>query len=193
MLPSSWQRSITEKLFNNIRRCAIWKIVEEQLHLPAALVELGDDEGVESEIVGEEHQSLAGLRIDEVDRRQWLLEALARIVAGQDDGLIADQTGGAMDRTGIAPLCFKVGLGAGDEEGAAVFEPRQPLEIDVTAVHDIEGAGFQQQLVENIDVMHLAVADEDEGGDIAAQIEQRMELDGSLAGAERRPWEHREA
>ena len=41
--------------------------------------------------------------------------------------------------------------------------------------------------------MHLAVADEDEGGDIAAQIEQRMELDGSLAGAERRPWEHREA
>ena len=104
-----------------------------------------------SEIVGEEHQPLAGLRIVELDPPQWLLEALARIVAGQDDGLIADQTGGAIDRTGIAPLCFQVGLGAGDEEGTGVFEARQPLEIHVTAVHDIEGAGFRQQLVENID------------------------------------------
>jgi hypothetical protein len=69
------------------------------------------------------------------------LEALARIVAGQDDGLIADQTGGAIDRTGIAPLCFQVGLGAGDEEGASVFEPRQPLEIDVTAVQTYKAPG----------------------------------------------------
>src|SRR6516164_378532 len=119
----------------------------------------------------------------------WWLGDWIRLILHQlpYDGLIADQTGGAIDRTGIAPLCLQVGLGAGDEEGAGVFEPRQPLEIDVAAVHDIEGAGFQQQLVENIDVMHLAVADEDEGGDIAAQIEQRMELDGSLAGAETAP------
>ena len=92
MLPSSWQRSITEKLrkrsipinwlyfFNNIRRCAIWKIVEEQLHLPAAFVELGDGEGVVGKVVGEKHQPLAGLRIVELDPPQWLLEALARIV-----------------------------------------------------------------------------------------------------------------
>src|SRR6516165_7615599 len=59
----------------------------------------------------------------------------------QHDSLITDQTGGAIDRTGIAPLCFQVGLGSGDEEGAGVFEPRQPLEIDVTAIHDIESAG----------------------------------------------------
>jgi hypothetical protein len=98
------------------------------------------------------------VRIVELDPPQWLLEALARIVAGQDDGLIVDQTGGAIDRTGIAPLGFQVELGAGDEDGASVFEPRQRLEIDVTAIHDIEGARVWQQLVENIASCHGAGA-----------------------------------
>ncbi len=35
--------------------------------------------------------------------------------------------------------------------------------------------------------MHLAVADVDEGGNMAAQVEQRMHLDGSLGGAEACP------
>ena len=56
-----------------------------------------------------------------------------------------------------------------------------------------KGAGFGQELIQNIDVMHLAVADEDKGGDVAAQIKQRMEPDGGLGGSERRPREYREA
>lgn len=40
--------------------------------------------------------------------------------------------------------------------------------------------------------MHLAVADEDERRDIAAQIGQRMHLHGRLGGAERRPREEGE-
>jgi hypothetical protein len=40
---------------------------EEQLDLPARFVKLGDGEGVEGEIVGEEHQPLTGLRICAAD------------------------------------------------------------------------------------------------------------------------------
>ena len=47
--------------------------------------------------------------------------------------------------------------------------------------------------VENIDVVHLAVTDENERVNIAAQIKQRMELHGGLGGSKRRPREHREA
>src|SRR6516165_5235311 len=41
--------------------------------------------------------------------------------------------------------------------------------------------------------MHLAIADEDKRGDIAPQIEQRMEFYRGLGGSERCPRKHREA
>jgi hypothetical protein len=40
---------------------------EEQLHLPAALVQRGDSQRRQARIVGQEHQRLAGLRIVEAD------------------------------------------------------------------------------------------------------------------------------
>jgi hypothetical protein len=70
---------------------------------------------------------------------------------------------------------------------------RQTLEVEIAAIHDIEGAGFGKELIQNIDVVHLAVTDENERGNIAAQIKQRMELHGGLGGSKRRPREHREA
>ena len=69
----------------------------------------------------------------------------------------------------------------------------QALEIDVTAIHHIEGASFGKKLIEDVDVMHFAVADEDERGNVAAQIEQRMKLHGGLGGSERRPRKYRQA
>ena len=59
--------------------------------------------------------------------------------------------------------------------------------------HHVDGAGFGHELIQDVDVVHLAVTDEDEGRDIAAQIEQRMQLHGSLGRAERRPWKDGEA
>ena len=44
--------------------------LEEQLDLPAQTVELGDGEGGQREVVGEEDQSLAGLGVDEADQPQ---------------------------------------------------------------------------------------------------------------------------
>lgn len=38
--------------------------------------------------------------------------------------------------------------------------------------------------------MQLAIRDVDEAGNVAAQIEQRMKLEGSLGFAESRPWKH---
>jgi len=35
--------------------------------------------------------------------------------------------------------------------------------------------------------VHFAIGDVDEGGNVAAQVEQRMHFDGSLGGAEARP------
>lgn len=118
---------------------------------------------------------------------------MARIEAGQENRLIADEAGRTIDRARIAAAGLEVGLGARDEEASGIIEARQTLEVEIAAIHDIEGAGFGKELIQNIDVVHLAVTDENERGNIAAQIKQRMELHGGLGGSKRRPREHREA
>ena len=69
----------------------------------------------------------------------------------------------------------------------------EPIEVDVSAIHDVDGTGLGQQRIENIGVMQLAVADEDEGRDIAPQIQERVQLDRRFGRAERRPGKDREA
>ena len=70
---------------------------EEQLDLPTASIEFGDREGRQREVVGEKDQRLVGLGILEPNASQRRREALARIEAREDDSLIADQPGGAVD------------------------------------------------------------------------------------------------
>jgi hypothetical protein len=39
------------------------------------------------------------------------------------------------------------------------MQPVQALEIDVAAIHNVKGTGFRNQLIENVDVVQLAVSD----------------------------------
>src|SRR5438876_11963905 len=59
-------------IFNNIQRSALWQAIEKQLDLPAALVERGNGQRRQEHVVGEEHQSLAGVGIFEADAPQLL-------------------------------------------------------------------------------------------------------------------------
>ena len=65
--------------------------LEEQLDLPAALVELGDREGRQCEVVGQEDEAPVQFGIVEPDAPQPLGVILAGIEAVQADGLIAVQ------------------------------------------------------------------------------------------------------
>ena len=69
----------------------------------------------------------------------------------------------------------------------------QALEIELTAVHHKEGARLRQRLVEHVDVVQLPVGDVDEGGDVAAQVDQRVQLDGRLGRTKRCPRKQRQA
>ena len=165
---------------------------EEQLDLPAQTVELGDGKGGQREVVGEKDQSLAGLGILEPDTSQRRGEALVRVEAGERDGLVADETGASVDRMRVSALGLEVSLSPDDEEAAGLMKATEPIEVDVSAIHDVDGTGLGHQLIEDIDVVQLAVADEDEGWDIAPQIQERMQLDRRFGRAERRPGKDRE-
>ena len=167
--------------------------LEEQFDLPATAIEFGDRECRRSEIVGQEDQRLVGPRILEADATQWRVEILARIETGEHDRLIADQAGRAIDRMRVATLDAEIGFAAGNEEALCQVKARQSLEVEKPPVHDVERTRLGQQLVEDVDLVQLAIADVDEARDIAAQIEQRVQLDGRLGGAKWRPRKHRQA
>src|SRR5665213_2796709 len=56
------------------------------------------------------------------------------------------------------------------------MEGVQPFEIQVGAVHDIERAGLERDVVKNIHVMSFSVGNLDKSGDGTAQIQQRVQL-----------------
>ena len=67
------------------------------------------------------------------------------------------------------------------------MEAIEALEIEEATIHDVESSGLRQQLVKNVDLVHLAITDVNEGGDVATQIEQRMQLDGCFGRTEHGP------
>ena len=83
----------------------------------------------------------------------------------------------------LAPLGLQVGLGARHKEAACLVQPMQALEIDIPSIHDVEGARLGDQQIEHIHVVQFAIADMDEGRDVAAQVQQHMQLDGCLGRA----------
>ena len=145
--------------------------LEEQFHLPSALVECADARGRQGHLIREEDERLAGLGILETDAAQVVGVVLLGVVAIQRDDLVADQAGTAIRLGRIDPMEVHIRLGACNEEGA----------------------GFQWQQVECMHVVQLAVGNMDEAWNAAAQVEQRVHLHGGLGRAEVRPGKQRQA
>ena len=61
-----------------------------------------------------------------------------------------------------------VALGARDKEAARLMQAIESLEVDVAPIHDVKGVGFGGQLIQNVHIEKLAVADMDETRDVAA-------------------------
>jgi hypothetical protein len=66
---------------------------------------------------------------------------------------------------------------------------KQASKVDVASVHYIKRPWLQNQDVQHIDLVHLAVADVNECGNRAPEVQQCVQLDGCLGFAKRRPLE----
>ena len=166
---------------------------EEQFDLPALAIQVGDQLRLEREVVGQKNQALASIVLDHhpAHRREIVL---ARKMAGQHASLIAQhRCADPVHRMRVTPLEFCIALGTGHEEGLCLVNHKQTREIEIAPVHQVEGSRLQHQVVHDVDFVGFAVGDVDEAGDIASQIQQGMQLDGSLGRAKRRPCKHRQA
>ena len=167
--------------------------LEEQFHLPAALVERGDRQGRQRRIVGQERQRLARFRVVETDAPQMLRVVLGRVMPVETNPLVADHARGAVGLGRIHAPRIHAALGARHEERTGLMHREEPCEVQIAAIHHIEGTRFDGQNIEHIDVAHLAVADVDERRNVAAQVQQRVHLHGRLGRAKRRPVEQTQA
>ena len=113
--------------------------LEEQLHLPATLVQRAHGQRRQRQVVGQEHQA-PPVRDRDIDAAQPLGIALLGVEHREFDQLIADQPGAAIHGLGEHALELGVGLGASDEEAAGLMRGVEPLEVEVAAVHHVEGA-----------------------------------------------------
>jgi len=53
----------------------------------------------------------------------------------------------------VATPVFGIGLGANDEETPCSGQREQALEAYMATIHDVEGAGLQDQQIKDIDVV----------------------------------------
>jgi hypothetical protein len=166
---------------------------KEQFYLPAATIELGHGERGELKVVGEEAQAQGGFRVYEFDEAQLVWVIAASVVVGEHDGLIAAQSGVLVHRPGVEATVPGVAFDPGDEEGELLGQGEKPGEVEVSPVEDVEGAGFDGQEVQGFDIVDRPGGDVDPAGDVAAQVEQSVSLDGGLGLSEFRPGEEGEA
>ncbi len=165
---------------------------EEKFDLPAASIEFGDGQRRHGEVVGQKDQRLARFWIAIADAAHGDGIIVLGVKPGEHHGLVETQAGGFIHGAGVTAGAAEVLFGAGDEESTALVEAMPAGEVEVAAIHDVERAGVPDELVEDVDVMHTARGDNDDGGKVALEREQGVEFDGSLVPPKRGPRKERE-
>ena len=124
-----------------IRRCC-FDPFEEQLDHPPRLVQLGDGHCGQREVVGQEYEKRGRIfRVAELYPAQRFWICFGRIEGCEYHGLVADQTCGSVHGSRVSPLELEVVFGSGDEEGFAGVDFVEPLEIEISAIHEVVRAG----------------------------------------------------
>ena len=162
---------------------------EEGFHFPTTFVQLRDDQCRERKVVGEKDKLDVGLDIEVTDatKRDRILSRGSG--TRENDGLIASESRGSIDRARSASAEVEIALGASDEEGKLQSEHVQTGEIDVGSIYEIERARLQNQIVEDGNIVEHPRRNAHKTRDIAAEVYLGMQLDRSLALSEMCPGE----
>src|ERR1039458_5082517 len=167
--------------------------LEKQFHLPAAFVELGNEEGRQVEVIGQEHQDLPGLRVFIANPAQAVGIVFGAALEGESHPVVAAHACAFSHRERCQPVEANAGLGAVEKDRPRVNEPLALLEIQIATVQHIESPGFKPQPVQRAHLGLFAVRDRHPGWDGPAQIQQRVKFAGRLGGPQARPREQAQA
>ena len=72
-----------------------------------------------------------------------------------------------VDAMGVPTAEIQGLAGTDEEETRILVQPIETCEIEIAAIQDVNGAGLDQQMVEDVDVVNLPIGDLDRGRDVA--------------------------
>lgn len=98
----------------------------------------------------------------------------------QPNQVITAHAGSRVDRAHFQADELDPRFRAGDEERPGQDKVIEAEEIEVAAIHHIEGPSLQNQFVQNANIGHFPVGNRDKRGDRALQIQKGVQFDGSL-------------
>lgn len=167
--------------------------LKEELHAPAQLVEMGDRECWQVEVVGEEDEYEVGFGIAERDASKFFRISGSPFRRTQPHDLIATQTGTAIHGAGLNSIESHASLGSGYEESSNQDENVKPSPVEVPTIHDVEASLLQFKLVKCMNVSAFPISQMNKAGNGPAHVDQRMQLDRSLGGTESCPGKEAQA
>ncbi len=162
---------------------------EEQFHLPALLVDIGDGLRRDSEQVGQKHEALMVLSIVESDAAQRLRIILPGPRTHKRDDLIDADPASLVHRGGRQASEVQVPFGTDNEESRKAMDCIEALEVEVSTIHCDHRLLFQRHHVQEIDVVHRPGSQAHKGRDRSAQIHEGVHFDSGLRLSERCPRE----
>lgn len=166
---------------------------KEQFDLPATLVIVGDLAGITMGYVGQQHNILIILLVNQTNTSQRLRVMMLGLIPCQADYLITLQAAGGVHRCGGFSIEPQILLGSDDKAAALPVQVIQPLEIQVSPIHDVDTACPNRDHIQNVHIMGLAIGNMDKSGDRALQIHHRVKFDGGLLLSKLGPWKQRKA
>jgi len=109
----------------------LFDTADEEFDLPPRLVDLGDLESRQGEVIGQEDERALVLRVDVTNATRQIGITLAQIESAQPDRLIATEFGGSIDGTIGAGVGMQVRFVTDDEEGSGSREACEPREVQI--------------------------------------------------------------
>jgi len=70
----------------------------------------------------------------------------------------------------------EVAFGPYHKETRALMDSIQTSEVEIAAIHDIDSASFDYEMIEDSDIVHTSVSNDNHGGNTAPQIQEGMQL-----------------
>lgn len=149
---------------------------EKEFDLPTVFVQGCDGGGRQTGAVGQKDQSLACGGVCKPNTPNVFGIVLDGIKALERNTLIGDHPCASIGWGRVDASGPKVVLGAGDKKGACLMKAKQSVEIHVATVHHVEGSRFEDEHVEYLGVVGLAVREVYKGWDCAPKVQKGVNL-----------------
>src|SRR4030042_4267526 len=147
--------------FDGVGRCAVKGFesemlldpAEEELHLPALLVNIGDGFGGNGKDIGQVDKTFVGVQVHIGHPAQGLRVGSSGFLSCEDDALIGTKPKCFVHFPGIESPETKIAFGANYKESGKQIQCIKPRKVYVSAIQSDDGIFFQGENVQNVDIV----------------------------------------